>query len=79
MTHVSKSPKAFAAQSKKTKHVYYLHSKIVTLRNRNQLIYYFSPTIDEEFAVREMPVGFTIVENVRTGLPLLKKIENSKE
>lgn len=52
---------------------YYLHSKDVTLRGgRPQTIYYFAKTV-KTGALDEMPEGFKITENKRTGLPMLKK------
>ena len=52
---------------------YYLHSKIVVLRNtgKEQKIYFFSK--NPEGSV-ELPEGYKVVENPRTGLPFLKKI-----
>ncbi len=57
--------------SKGTK--YYLHSKEVKLRSgRMQRIYYFAKQAGSD-AIDELPDGFTVVENQRTGLPTLKK------
>ena len=51
---------------------YYLHSKDVTLRGgRQQTIFYFAREV-KPGALDELPEGKTIVENKRTGLPLLK-------
>jgi hypothetical protein len=52
---------------------YYLHSKEVVLRggNRKQTIYFFSKK--QEGGLSEVPAGFTVVENTRTGLPVLKR------
>ena len=51
---------------------YYLHSKDVTLRGgRLQTIYYFAREV-KPGAIDELPEGKEIVENKRTGLPLLK-------
>lgn len=53
--------------------VYYLHGKDVNLRSgRVQRIYYFAKNIRPE-AMDQMPAGFTVVENTKTGLPTLKK------
>jgi hypothetical protein len=53
---------------------YYLHSKEVNLRGgRMQTIYYFAKEVDEENALDEIPAGYQMVENERTGLPMLKK------
>lgn len=65
----------FSVVSKKSKHTYYLHSKEVVLAgNRKQRIYYFARSIDKEYALKAIPVGFEISENGRTGLPLLKRV-----
>lgn len=51
---------------------YYLHSKDVTLRGgRQQTIYYFAREV-KPGALDALPAGKEIVENKRTGLPLLK-------
>ena len=51
---------------------YYLHSKDVTLRGgRQQTIYFFAREV-KPGALDELPAGKQIVENKRTGLPLLK-------
>ena len=54
---------------------YYLHSKQVTLRGSGKLqtIYFFSKTPGEG-AMDNLPEGFTVVENERTGLPTLKRV-----
>jgi len=64
---------AYSVQSKKTGETYYLHSKDVTLRGgRKQTIYYFART-EKEGALDDLPAGYTVMENSRTGLPMLKK------
>lgn len=51
---------------------YYLHSKNVTLRGgRKQVIYYFAREV-KPGALEALPEGKTVVENKRTGLPLVK-------
>lgn len=53
---------------------YYLHGKMVTLRGgRKQQIYYFSREVKKADALEEIPGGYTVVENKRTGLPMLRK------
>lgn len=53
---------------------YYLHSKEVTLRGNLQMrIYYFKREVDPEFALDELPEGREVVENERTGLPLVRR------
>ena len=52
---------------------YYLHSQNVTLRGgRKQVIYYFAKQVKPTGALNELPAGKTVVENKRTGLPLVK-------
>ena len=64
---------AFSTVSKKSGKTYYLHSKDVTLRGgRRQRIYYFAGAAGSN-AIDSVPSGFKVVENQRTGLPLLKK------
>jgi hypothetical protein len=53
--------------------LYYLHQRDVTLKGgRIQRIYFFAREI-KDGAVDALPDGYQIVENARTGLPILKK------
>ena len=57
---------------------YYLHTKDVTLRGgRKQTIFYFAREVREKDALNAMPAAYTVVENKRTGLPMLKKIKKA--
>lgn len=52
---------------------YYLHGKLVTLKGgRKQQIYYFGKEV-KTGALDELPADRMVIENPRTGLPLLKK------
>jgi len=52
---------------------YFLHSKEVTLKGgRKQRIYYFAKEAKVN-AIDAMPEGYIVIENERTGLPILKK------
>lgn len=52
---------------------YYLHSKNVTLRGgRKQTIFYFAREV-KPGALDELPADRMVVENKKTGLPLLKR------
>ena len=63
---------AFSTKSNKTGETYYLHSKEVTLRGgRKQVIYYFGREEKENSC--EIPAGYEVMENSRTGLPMLRK------
>lgn len=55
---------------------YFLHSKEVTLKGgRKQRIYWFSrqDKRKSEYELDEVPAGYKIGENTRTGLPYLQK------
>lgn len=53
---------------------YFLHSKDVTLKGgRVQRIYFFAREVKPEGAMDALPEGYQVVENERTGLPILKK------
>ena len=52
---------------------YFLHTKEVTLKNgRKQTIYFFARE-EREGSLSEVPAGYTVVETIRTGMPVLKK------
>jgi hypothetical protein len=52
---------------------YYLHQRDVTLKGgRVQRIYFFAREI-KDGAIDALPQGYIVVENPRTGLPILKK------
>ena len=64
---------AFSVVSQKSGKTYYLHSRDVTLRGgRQQTIYFFAQT-EKDGVLDELPAGYEVSENPRTGLPLLKK------
>lgn len=52
---------------------YFLHQRDVTLKGgRVQRIYFFGREA-KEGNIDAMPEGYIVVENARTGLPILKK------
>ena len=53
---------------------YYLHSMNVKLKGSGykQTIFYFSGK-QGKYAIDELPDGYKVIENKRTGLPLLKR------
>jgi len=64
---------SFSTVSKKSGKTYFLHSKLVTLKGgQKQNIFYFAGEAKEN-AIDALPSGYLVVENERTGLPLLKK------
>jgi len=66
----------YEVKSKKSGTTYYLFSKEVTLRGgRKQRIYYFTkdPKNPKGEAMDDLPDGYEVMENSRTGLPMLRK------
>ena len=64
---------AFSTQSKKSGKTYYLHSRKVTLRGgREQTIYFFAQDV-RDGSLDAVPAGYEVMENARTGLPMLRK------
>jgi hypothetical protein len=64
---------AYLRKSQKTGRDYFLHSKEVELNGGyKQTIYYFAPQAGPD-AIDAMPDGHEVIENDRTGLPLLRR------
>ena len=64
---------AYSVVSKKSGKTYHLHSKEVTLKGgRKQRIYFFAGEV-KPGALDALPAGYEVMENARTGLPMLKK------
>jgi len=64
---------AYSVVSKKSKKTYYLHSKEVELTGgRKQKIFYFAGKAEKN-ALDALPAGYEVIENERTGLPMLRK------
>lgn len=68
---------AFSVKSKKNGTTYYLHTMDVELKGakgKKQAIYWFAKELGGKGSpVAELPAGKMVVENPRTGLPILKK------
>lgn len=64
---------AFSVQSQKSGQTYYLHSKDVILRGGRQQTIYFFAREEKEGVMNELPAGYEVMENSRTGLPMLRK------
>lgn len=63
----------YSVKSKKSGKTYYLHTKEVKLAgNRKQRIYYFAGEPAKN-TLDELPTGYEVTENKRTGLPMLRK------
>jgi YHS domain-containing protein len=64
---------AYSVKSKKSGKTYYLHSKEVMLAGkRKQKIFYFAGD-EGKNALNALPAGYEVMENARTGLPMLRK------
>lgn len=64
---------AYSVKSKKSGKTYNLHTKEVILAGgRKQRIYYFAGEVGAG-ALNELPAGYEVMENSRTGLPMLRK------
>ena len=64
---------AFSVVSTKSQKTYYLHSREVVLRgDRKQRIFFFGGEV-KEGALDALPEGYEVMENPRTGLPMLRK------
>lgn len=64
---------AYSVKSKKSGKTYNLHTKEVILAGgRKQRIYYFAGEVGVG-ALNELPAGYEVMENSRTGLPMLRK------
>ncbi len=64
---------AYSIKSKKSGKMYHLHSKEVELAaGRKQRIYYFAGEAGKD-AIDALPAGYEVIENARTGLPMLRK------
>lgn len=69
----------YSVQSQKTGDTYYLYKKDVTLRGgRKQTIYFFSRDDNNTKGtpLEELPEGYEVIENSRTGLPMLRRIKS---
>lgn len=54
---------------------YFLHSKNVTLRGgRKQMIFFFARD-ERPGALDAVPEGYMVLENKKTGLPMLKRAD----
>ena len=54
---------------------YFLHARDIELRNHHpQRIYFFAKT-EKIGAIDRIPDGYEVVENARTGLPVLRKVK----
>ena len=67
---------AFSVISKKSGKTYYLHARAQQLKGGRTVTLYFFAGEEKDGAIDELPAGYVVSENSRTGLPLLKKGES---
>jgi hypothetical protein len=64
---------AFSVVSKKSNKTYHLHSRLQTLKGGQQVTLYFFAGDVREGAMDAVPDNMEVIENERTGLPMLRK------
>ncbi len=64
---------AYSVVSKKSGKTYHLHHRKQELKGGRTVTLYFFAGDVREGALDELPAGYIVSENDRTGLPLLKK------
>ena len=64
---------AYSVKSKKSGKTYYLHSRDQLLKGGHRQTIYFFAAQAKDGAMNEVPSGYQVAENVKTGLPLLRK------
>ena len=69
---------AFSVESKKSGKTYYLHLREQKRKDGNVTkLYFFAGETRDDGSVDDLPEGYTVVENERTGLPFLKKSQET--
>jgi hypothetical protein len=64
---------AYTVTSKKTGKTYHLHERRQKLKGGQEVTLYFFAGQPGEGAIDNLPEGYEVSENTKTGLPLLKK------
>ena len=63
----------FSVVSKKSGKTYFLHERKQALKGGQQVTLYYFGGEAKEGAIDALPEGYEVSENMKTGLPLLKK------
>jgi hypothetical protein len=63
----------YSVVSKKSGKTYFLHSRNQKLKGGQQVVLYYFAGEPGAGAMEELPTGYEVSENTKTGLPLLKK------
>ncbi len=64
---------SYSVISKKSGKTYYLHLKAQERKGGGVTNLYYFGGEKKEGAIKDLPAGYTVIENERTGLPMLKK------
>ncbi len=63
----------YQVESKKSGKTYYLHERKQQLKGGQTVTLYYFAGEPKEGAIDQLPAGYVVSENSKTGLPLLKK------
>ena len=66
---------AFTVVSKKSDKTYHLHARLQKLKGGQEVTLYYFGGEAKAGAIDAMPAGMEVIENERTGLPMLRKIK----
>jgi hypothetical protein len=66
---------AFSVVSNKSKKTYFLHSRLQKLKGGQEVTLYYFAGEAKAGAIDALPAGMEVMENERTGLPMLRKIK----
>lgn len=66
---------AFSVVSKKSGKTYFLHSRLQKLKGGQEVTLYYFGGEAKAGAIDALPAGMEVIENERTGLPMLRKIK----
>ncbi len=64
---------AYSVASQKTGKTYFLHERRQELKGGQKVTLYYFGGEAKEGAIDNLPEGYEVCENTKTGLPLLKK------
>lgn len=66
---------AFSVVSNKSKKTYFLHARLQKLKGGQEVTLYYFAGEAKAGAIDALPAGMEVMENERTGLPMLRKIK----
>jgi hypothetical protein len=66
---------AFTVVSKKSGKTYHLHARLQKLKGGQEVTLYYFGGEAKAGAIDALPAGMEVIENERTGLPMLRKIK----